>query len=263
MSETNNPFVDGEAYERSTARWSRAAGEVFLGWLSLPAGLRWLDVGCGTGALTELIVDRCSPSAISGVDPSADQITFAKSRSLADKIDYQVGDAQQLPFDDLSFDVVAMALVLSFIPDQPKAVSEMVRVVRPGGTVGTFNWDLLGGGHFQQPIRDAIKAVGVVTPPRKSDENSRVEGLVDLFSSAGLEDVSGHQFEIQLDFPNFDEYWDSQTGLVNNSIRPIKMMSNTDVERVKAVLRERLPTDSNGRISFSARCNAAMGVAPE
>jgi len=262
MSETQNPFIDGEAYERSTARWSRAAGEVFLGWLALPDGLRWLDVGCGTGALTELIVDRCSPLSVSGVDPSAGQITYAKSRPLADNIDYQVGDAQQLPFDDQTFDVAAMALVISFVPDQTKAVSEMVRVVRPGGTVATFNWDLLGGGHFQQPIRDAIKSVGVVTPPRKSDEHSSVDGLVRLFQSGGLEGVTGHQFEIQLDFPDFDEYWDSQTSLVNNSIRPIQEMSDATVERLKAILRERLPTDSNGGISFPARCNAVMGIAP-
>ena len=130
-------FTDGQAYERFMGRWSRAAGEVFIDWLSLPKGLRWVDVGCGTGAFTELVLDRCAPKQISAIDPAEDQIAYARSRPTATPVDYRAGDALSLPYEDDTFDVAAMALVIVFVPDPAKAVAEMVRVVRPGGTVAT------------------------------------------------------------------------------------------------------------------------------
>ena len=259
MAEADGVYIDGEAYERSTGQWSRAAGEVFLDWLSLPGDLRWLDVGCGTGAFTDLILRKCAPRAIGAIDPSADQIDFAKSRPSTVKIEYQVADAKDLPFDDHTFDVAAMALAITFVGDQPKAIKEMRRVVRPGGTVATYIWDIPGGGHFQQPIRDAIKSIGVDHLPNKTDDSTRRQALADLFRSAGLDDVEGRAIEIQLEFPNFEDYWDSQTGIVNNTIRPIRAMSDMDVERLKTDLRAGLPTDGDGRISYAARCNAVRG----
>ena len=262
MAETRNPYIDGEAYEQCTGQWSRAAGEIFLDWLSIPGDLRWLDVGCGTGVLTDLIHQRCAPRVIRAIDPSADQIKFAKSRPSAGKVDYRIADAKDLPFEDDLFDVATMALAITFVGDQLKAVKEMRRVVRPGGTIATYIWDIPGGGHFQQPIREAIKSMGVDVPPNKTDDITRGEALAHLFRSAGLEEVSGHIIEIQMEFPNFEEYWDSQTVIANNTVRPIRAMSDSDVERLKALLRATLPTDSDGRITYSARCNAVRGFVP-
>ena len=260
MAKAESFFTDGEAYERSTGQWSRAAGDIFLDWLSLPGDLRWLDVGCGTGVLTELILQRCAPRAISAIDPSADQIEFAKRRPSAGKIDYRVADAKELPLNNDSFDVAAMALVITFVGDQSKAVKEMRRVVRPGGTIATYIWDIAGGGHFQQPIREAIRSMGIDPPPNKTDDSTRGAALAELFRSAGLDDVVVHTIEIQLEFPNFEDYWDSQTGISNNTVRPIRAMSDADVERLKALLRASLPTDSDGRIFYPARCNAVRGI---
>jgi ubiquinone/menaquinone biosynthesis C-methylase UbiE len=144
-------FKDGEAYERFMGRWSRVAGEAFIGWLSLPDGLRWLDVGCGTGAFSELVVDRCAPAQVSAVDPAEDQIDYARTRPAAARIDYRIGEAQSLPYDDDAFDVAAMALVIVFLPEPLTAVKEMARVVKPGGTVATYMWDLLGQGFPLHP----------------------------------------------------------------------------------------------------------------
>ena len=116
MAETSF-FTDGEAYERMMARWSRAAGEVFLDWLALPPGLRCLDVGCGTGAFTELLLDRQAASEVSAIDPAEDQLAYARNRPLAKPVNFRLGDAQSLPFADRTFDVATMALVITFVPD--------------------------------------------------------------------------------------------------------------------------------------------------
>ena len=105
-------FTDGQAYERLMGRWSRAAGKAFLDWLSLPKGLDWLDVGCGSGAFTELVLDHCAPSSMSAIDSSEDQIAYACGRPAANRVRFLTGDAQSLPFADRAFDAAAMALVV-------------------------------------------------------------------------------------------------------------------------------------------------------
>src|SRR5688572_18283770 len=128
-------FDDGAAYETFMGRWSRAAGAVFLEWIGAPRNARWLDVGCGTGVFTELVLDTAFPAAVSAVDPTAKQIEHARSRPVGQRVDFQVGDAQALPFPDDAFDVVVSALVINFIPDRAKALAEMRRVGRPGAIV--------------------------------------------------------------------------------------------------------------------------------
>src|SRR5271156_2254412 len=135
MSETANLFVDGKAYERRMGRWSRLAGEIFLDWLAAPQGLRWIDVGCGNGAFTEVLIERCKPAAVSGIDPSEGQLAYARNRPGTKMAQFRVGSAQDLPFADGSFDAAAMALAIIFVPDAVKAAAEMVRVTRPGGIV--------------------------------------------------------------------------------------------------------------------------------
>ena len=151
MSNDSIRFDDGDAYERFMGRWSRLAGDVFLDWLNLPPGLRWLDVGCGNGAFTEAVIQRCHPSRIEGVDPAEAQVEFARSRPGASAASFELGDAMRLPSPDDSFDTAVMALVLFFVPEPARGVAEMRRVVAPGGTVAAYAWDMLGGGF---PLRD-------------------------------------------------------------------------------------------------------------
>src|SRR5882672_146450 len=127
-------------------RWSQRAGEIFLDWLDPPKGLRWLDVGCGNGAFTEVLIDRCAPAAVTAIDPSEGQLAYARTRPAAKLAQFQLGEAQALPFADGSFDAAVMALVIAFVPDPAKAVAELARVVRPGGLVATYMWDMIGGG---------------------------------------------------------------------------------------------------------------------
>ncbi|HEY8976658.1 MAG TPA: class I SAM-dependent methyltransferase, partial [Burkholderiaceae bacterium] len=137
-------FDDGAAYEDFMGRWSLLAGNAFLDWLSPAKGLRWLDVGCGNGAFTELLVERCAPRSVQGIDPSEAQVAFARTRLAgAPGITLRTGSAMALPYEDGAFDAVASALVIFFVPDAPGAVVEMARVTRPGGGVCAYAWDLL------------------------------------------------------------------------------------------------------------------------
>ncbi len=262
MAEPESFFTDGAAYERRVGRWSRIAGQEFLDWLALPDGLRWLDVGCGTGAFSELIVERCSPRTTSAVDPSADQISYAQAGPSASRVDYRVGDAQALPFDDDAFDVAAMALVISFVPDPAQAITEMIRVVAPGGTVASYMWDAAGRCNTQEPLRQALEEMGVELPPTPRIEFTRLDTMHDLFVSVGLEDVADRTIEIQLGFANFDDYWSAETGQTTPATRPILAMSAAEVDQLKSLIKEQLPADAEGRISYMARANAIKGHVP-
>ena len=261
MAEAPSIFTDGQAYERLMGRWSRSVGEVFLDWLALPKGLSWLDVGCGTGTFTELVIDRCAPASMSAIDPSEGQINFARSGPAASQAAFQTGDAQSLPFADQAFDAAAMALVINFVPDGAKAAAEMKRVVKPQGSVGAYVWDILGGGFVQRPLVEALIAMGVDVPAGSGLKNTRIEELRTLFQQTGFDQVETRSIEIEVSYQDFDDYWSAQTGFTNLVVQPIRKMSESDVERLQAYLRDRL-TDRSGRIAYAARANAVKGRVP-
>jgi ubiquinone/menaquinone biosynthesis C-methylase UbiE len=137
MPEQSIRFEDGAAYERMMGIWSRIAGAIFLDWLAPPSGLRWIDVGCGNGAFTEMIAERCEPAEVQGIDPSEGQLAFARTRLASGKAKFHNGQAVALPFAPQSFDAATMALVIFFVPDPAKGVAEMARVIAPGGIVAS------------------------------------------------------------------------------------------------------------------------------
>src|SRR6516225_6001474 len=206
MAETQIRFDDGAAYERMMGNWSRRAGNIFLDWLAAPPGLKWIDVGCGNGAFTELIVERCAPAEVQGIDPSEGQLAFAQKRPAARVATFSRGDAISLPFPADTFDAATMALVIYFTPEPIKGVVEMARVVRPGGTVAAYAWDMLGGGFPLEPIRIEMRAMGltVLSPP--SSEASRIEVLHDLWTRAGIDTLQKRQITVQIPFVIFDVF---------------------------------------------------------
>jgi SAM-dependent methyltransferase len=254
-------FEDGDAYERAMGGWSRLAGEVFLDWLAPAPGLRWLDVGCGSGAFTELVVQRCAPREAHGVDPSEAQLAFARARPAARVARFHHGDALALPFEPMRFDVAAMALVIFFVPEPAKGVAEMVRVVRPGGLVAAYAWDILGGGFPFAPIGAELRAFGHPPPLPPSVAASRMDALRELWSGAGLQAVTTREITVQRSFTDFEDFWNNST--ITGSIRPtIAGMTAADRETLRARLRARLPADAEGRITYSARANAIQGRVP-
>ena len=261
MSEVENFFNDGEAYERRMGRWSRVVGEAFLDWLAVPNGLRWIDVGCGNGAFTEVLIARCAPSAVSAVDLSEGQLSYARTRPGTKLAEFRVGDAQALPYPDRSFDAAAMALAISFVLDPIKAATEMTRVVQPGGWVATYMWDLPGGGLPVEPMYRALKSLGVpVSLP--SAEVSRLDNMRAVWERAGLQSIDTRVIRIRIGYTDFDDFWQSYRVPEGPAGMAIRKMSPTQIEDLKAVLREQLPTAPDGRIAYEAFANAVIGRAP-
>jgi len=255
-------FEDGAAYEEMMGVWSRLAGEIFLAWLSPPPGLRWIDIGCGNGAFTELLVERCSPVEVQGIDPSAGQLAFARTRPASRVAEFRQGDAMALPFSGDRFDAAVMALVLVFVPDPVKSVAEMVRVVGPGGIVATYIWDMVGGGFPLDPILAEMCAMGLAPPRPPRVDASRMEVLRGLWTAAGLEAVETREITVTRTFADFDDFW--TTNAKSPTLGPtLGAMASGDVESLKSRLRARLPDDSRGHITYGARAHAASGRRPK
>jgi SAM-dependent methyltransferase len=262
MTENQIRFDDGAGYERMMGIWSRLAGDVFLDWVAPPSGLRWVDVGCGNGAFTELLVDRCAPAEVQGIDPSEAQLAFARTRHTAGIAQFQQGDAMALPFADRSFDAAVMALVIFFVPEPAKGVAEMKRVVKPGGIIAAYAWDMLGEGGFpMEPMQAELRAMGrkPMLPP--SYEVSRMDALRQVWVSAGLTDVDTCAITVSRTFADFDDFWASVLIAVSMA-QSVKEMSPAELEQFKARVHARLPADASGRITYSSRANAVKGRVP-
>lgn len=254
-------FDDAAAYEDFMSGWSRQAGERFLDWLAPAPGGQWADVGCGNGAFTELLVQRCAPARVVGVDPSDAQVAYARERLAAAPVDVQVGDAQALPWPDASVDAAVMALVIFFVPDAARGVAEMARVVRPGGSVSAYAWDMDGGGFPYAALLDAMATVGLEPQPLPSAAAARLDVMPTLWAGAGLVDVTTTTITLQRRWPDFDSWWaTAQRGprLAQPIARLAPEVRDTLVQRVK----ERLQPQADGSLVVEARAHAVRGRRP-
>lgn len=251
-------FDDGAAYERYMGEWSRLAGETFLDWLAPKSGLRWLDVGCGNGAFTELLVERCAPASVQGIDPSEGQLAFARARPASRVAQFLQGDAMALPFPDDTFDAAVMPLVIFFVPDPSKGVTEMARVVSPGGGVMAYAWDMEGGGFPYQTLHDEMRGMGVAVPVPPSPDASRMDAMRDLWAGSGLDSVETREITVRRTFADFEDYW--ATILRGPSVGPqLAAIASEDLSLLKVRMHARLPADAVGRITCSAWANAVKG----
>ena len=259
MSRSDELFTDAAAYERLMGRWSRRAGDVFLEWLSPAPDLRWLDIGCGTGVFTEQIARHGSPAAVVGIDPSREQVAFAETRAGLEAAEFRVGDGQDLPFPDESFDVAVMALVIHFVPDPARAVTEMARVLRPGGLGASYVWDHESGGSPTAAVPVAMKAIGLSPPSPPSPHATFLPALEELWRAAGFAGIATRTITIAVEFEDFEEFWHAMTAPVGSSGSAMAEMSPHDRQRLRAVLQERIPVTGEGRVVYEARANAIKG----
>jgi SAM-dependent methyltransferase len=253
----------GNAYEPYVGRWSRPVARELLGWLAVPPGGRWLDVGCGTGALSESILSLASPGRVVGVDPSPVFVAFVRDRVKDPRVESEAGDAQALGAASATFDAVVAGLVLNFVPDPDRAVSGMARVTRPGGTVAAYVWDY---GEGMQMMCHFWDAAGALDPKaRELDEGRRCalckpDPLAKLFRGTGLGNVEVSAIEVPTVFRDFDDFWSPFLG--GQAPAPAYAMSLSQERR--AALRERikagLPTNSDGEHHLIARAWAVRGV---
>ena len=267
MAETSrhDAWQAGDSYDSYMGRWSRQIAPRFLEWLDAPDGLDWLEVGCGTGALSATILARCNPKNLISIDPSEGFLGKARATVTDERAEFRVGDAQALSQETASRDVVVSALVLNFVPDRQKALAEMKRVVRPGGVVGFYVWDYPGGGvEFMRAFWNAATALD----PGALDltEDSRFpfctpDQLSDLASSAGLASVVCVPIEAPTVFRDFDDYWRPFT--LGAGPAPGYCMSlDADArQRLKEKLQDSLPRRDDGSIHLATRAWAIKAVA--
>ncbi|HZA96449.1 MAG TPA: class I SAM-dependent methyltransferase [Burkholderiaceae bacterium] len=258
----NDNWAAGDLYEPYVGRWSRLAAKDFLQWLALPAQLDWLDVGCGTGALTQTILQQAQPQSVKGIDPSAGFVDFAKAHVCDPKVTFDVGDAQSLPVESDRFDVAASGLVLNFVPKPSLAAQEMARVVRAGGTVAAYVWDYAGKMELMRYFWDAAAELD----PTASNlvEATRFPmcqppALTSLFQDAGLNDVRTQLIDVPTTFKNFDDYWTPFLG--GQGPAPAYAMSLAEERRIalRDRIRETLPIAGDGSIALIARAWAVRG----
>lgn len=248
-------------YERYIGRWSRQMAPLFLAWLDAAPGLRWVDVGCGTGALSAAIVDTCAPRSVVGVDPSEGFLALARE-SLGERAHFPVGEANAIPLDADACDVLVSGLVLNFVPDLPGALAEMRRVTAPGGWIAGYVWDY---GDRMEVTRLFWDAAAALDPQAaRLHEGARFplcrpDALHEAFAQAGLREVETTALDLTARFSGFDDYWRPFLG--GQGPAPAYAMSLSEARR--ASLRDRLaatlPMADDGTLALEARAWAVRG----
>jgi ubiquinone/menaquinone biosynthesis C-methylase UbiE len=262
MGQAAVTFDDSAAYERFMGRWSRAVAPLFLDWLGAPPGGNWLDVGCGTGILTETVIELCAPASVDAVDAAPAQVAAAARGTAAQRARFQVADARKLPFPDASFEVVASALVINFIPDPPRALAEMRRVGRAHGRVAAFVWDFGAELSPSGPLRRALRRSGIQVPEIPGTEVSRLDTLRSLFQAAGLEQVETRTIDVCLAYTGFQDFWQAQTPGYAPTTKIIAEMKDSERIRLMSAVQSALPAGPSGSIEYCARANAVKAWVP-
>ncbi|MGZ9235932.1 MAG: methyltransferase domain-containing protein [Anaerolineales bacterium] len=256
-------WASGDSYEPYVGRWSRLVAREFIPWLDIPEESQWLDVGSGTGALTQTIFDTANPEKVKGVDRSEDYVDFARDRVNEPRAEFEVGNAQALPVESESFDAAVSGLVLNFVPAPKQMVSEMMRAVREGGVVALYIWDYAGR---MQMMRHFWNAAAALDPAsRDLDEGRRFPisnptSLQDFFQNAGLSQVQVRPIDILAEFKDFDDFWSPFLGGQGPAAGYAMSLSEERRARLRERLYNSLPFALDGSISLIMRAWAVKGV---
>ena len=256
-------WASGDLYEPYVGRWSRLVAKEFLKWLDIPSQRQWLDVGCGTGALSQTILDICDPRAVKGIDRSDGFVSYARAHVIDPRATFEVGDAQSLPVDSEKYDAAVSGLVLNFVPQPEKMISEMAHAVKETGVVAVYVWDYADKMQMMRHFWNAALALDPAVADL--DESPRFpicnpNALHDLFQRLGLKQVETRAIDVETHFKDFDDYWDPFLG--GQGPAPTYAMSLSEEKR--AQLRERiragLPFAADGSVPLIARAWAATGI---
>ncbi len=256
-------WASGDSYEPYVGRWSRLVAAEFLRWLSVPPKSAWLDVGCGTGALSHTILNAAAPARVKGVDRSDGFVQYAREQVRDARAEFEVGDAQDLPVKGGEFDVAVSGLVLNFVPQPETMVSEMRRAVRNGGTVALYVWDYAGKMQF---MRHFFNAASALDPAAFDlDEGRRFpicnpNALSDLFRQAGLKQVESRPIDIDTNFKSFDDFWSPFLGGQGPAPSYVMSLNEEKRARLRDKIRASLPFALDGSIPLVARAWAVRGV---
>ncbi len=262
MNKKDN-WASGDLYEPYVGRWSRLVAQEFLKWLDRPGGGHWLDVGCGTGALTHTILNTCNPQTVKGIDRSDGFVAYAHRKVNDPRATFEVGDAQALSVDSESYDSAVSGLVLNFVPQPERMISEMARAVREDGVVAVYVWDYGDKMQLMRYFWDA--AIALDPAVADLDESPRFpicnpNALRELFQSAGLNQVETRAIDVDTNFKDFDDYWNPFLG--GQGSAPTYAMSVSEEKRtqLRDRIRANLPFAADGSIPLIARAWCVKGL---
>jgi len=257
-------WESGDPYEYFMGRWSRLVAQSFVEWLSPGSGLKWLDVGCGSGALSEVIVNDFEPLALIALDQSEGFINAARDR-LGDRAQYKLGDALDLPLENDVINACVSGLVLNFIPEPLKALAEMQRVTKGGGDVAVYVWDYAGTmgflTHFWNTADNLSPAAAKLHEGHRFPD-SNADGLKSMFEQTGFVDIDIVPIDIETNFQNFDDYWKPFLGGQGPAGSYVQSLEEADRDRLRNALKENLPVKDGEAIYMRARAWAAKGRVP-
>ncbi|MEP7282852.1 MAG: methyltransferase domain-containing protein [Rubrivivax sp.] len=253
--QASDPWQQGSPYERYIGRWSRLIAPRFIDWLGVPPGRRWVDVGCGTGALSAAIVERAAPASLTGVDPSDGFLATARAH-VDPPAQFVSGSATALPLPDRSADAVVSGLVLNFVPDTAAALAEMQRVAGAGATIAAYVWDY--GGRMQLIRHFWVEALALDPAAAALDEATRfplcrADALRLAFEASGLQAVEVEAIEVDTPFADFDDFWSPFLGGQGPAPAYVAALDPARRTRLREALRARLPVAADGSIRLVAR----------
>lgn len=255
-------FSNARAYEGYVGRWSHFVAQQFVAWLNVAPGCTWLDVGAGTGVLTQVILNEASPTKIIGVDLSPDYIEFARQHVRDERVEFVVGDAGNIAVDSAQFDVAVAGLVLNFVAAPDEAVKGMIQAVKQGGMVAAYVWDYSGQMEMMRHFWDA--AIHVDPAASEVDAGQRFaickpDNLRSLFQSLNLKAVDVIPIDIPTHFKDFDDYWLPFLGAQGSVSKYLRGLNDETKSAVRDQLKQQLSTAEDGSISLVARAWAVKG----
>ncbi|MFL5735565.1 MAG: class I SAM-dependent methyltransferase [Chloroflexia bacterium] len=258
----NDMWANAEAYKAYVGRWSRVVAGEFLDWLSVPPDSAWLDVGCGTGALTETILRKAQPAEVTGIDPAEGFVSYAREHVRDGRALFRVCDATALPLEDETLGAVVAGLVLNHIPNHEAALAEMVRVAGRGGVVASYVWDYAEGMQMLRVFWDAAVELDPAAEERHQGRRYPIckpEPLSELFKNAGLTGVEVRAIDAKTHFRDFDDYWLPFLGGQGPAPGYVTSLAEEERAALRERIRSKLPVEPDGSISLVARAWAVRG----
>ena len=262
MQVLDDHWAKGASYDAYMGRWSRAVASAFLGWLQPKPGLRWLDVGCGTGALATAVIQTASPEMVIGCDPSAPFIAYASAQNRDPRLSYLAATLDNLPQVPGGFGSIVSGLVLNFIPEPVEAIKSMMKRAGSGGLVAAYVWDYAGRMDFLRTFWDAAVTLDPAAEPL--DEGRRFplcqpERLESIFREAGLSGVKSGALDVPTLFTTFSDYWDPFLAGTGPAPNYVTSLSTSQRNRLAAELKQRIDPAGSGNIEMIARAWAIRG----
>jgi SAM-dependent methyltransferase len=258
-----NAFDDAAAYKGYIGRWSKLIAEPFLSWLNIPSGKSWLDVGSGTGILTQAILDHAAPQKVVGIDLAEGFVALARQDVTDTRAEFRVGDASNLNITSAEFDVAVSGLVINFVPSPANMVSGMKQAVKSGGTVALYLWDYAG---HMEIMRHFWQAAIAIDPPAAAMDSAKQFAIADLdalrtlFEATGLKFIEVMPIDAHTHFRDFDDYWLPFLGAQGSVSKYLSSLSNEGREALRAQLQKQLPINADGSIDLIARALAVKGI---